>query len=250
MIQNIINNKFYIGSAIGHYRRKGQHFWMLRNNIHFNKHLQSSWNKYGEPNFTFEVLEFIEDLDTLSEREKYWINHYNTLNPFKGYNTRANCDTNLHLKWSEESKLKFSLSKRGKPIKHLDYKKVAEMNNKQVVATKGDETIYFNSLKEAASMMMTDPSNISKAVHKVIKTSKGYIWNFVEQSTSNNSVNSGKTHTMDNPDPSTLNDTKVSVKEQRLIGEESTNNPNTSAEHPGINRGPFHLVLNENWMMR
>lgn len=221
---------------------------MLRNNIHFNKHLQSSWNKYSESNFTFKILEFIENINLLKEREEYWIKHYNTLNPFKGYNTRANCDTNLHLKWSEESKLKFSLSKKGKKIKHLDYKKIAEMNNKQVVAIKDNEIIYFSSLKEAANMMMTDPSNISKAVNKVIKKHKGYIWNFVEQSTSNNLVNSGEL-LRDNPDPSMLNDIKVDMKEQRLIGEESTNNPNTSAKHPGINREPFYLVLNENWMM-
>ena len=34
----------------------------------------------------------------------------------------------------------------------------------------------------------------------------------------------------DNPDPSSMNDNNVIEKEQRLIGEESTNNPNTSAE--------------------
>lgn len=32
-----------------------------------------------------------------------------------------------------------------------------------------------------------------------------------------------------NPDPSSVNDTRVTEKEQRLEGEESTNNPSTSA---------------------
>ena len=35
---------------------------------------------------------------------------------------------------------------------------------------------------------------------------------------------------MDNPDPSVVNDNLVTTKEQRLTGEESTNNPDTSAE--------------------
>lgn len=35
-----------------------------------------------------------------------------------------------------------------------------------------------------------------------------------------------------NPDPSTVNANKVAVKEQRLDGEEATNNPSTSAQHP------------------
>ena len=46
-----------------------------------------------------------------------------------------------------------------------------------------------------------------------------------------NSVNSGNIRSKDNPDPSSMNDNNVIEKEQRLIGEESTNNPNTSAEH-------------------
>lgn len=35
----------------------------------------------------------------------------------------------------------------------------------------------------------------------------------------------------DNLQPSSLNDIKVKEKVQRLIGEESTNNPDTSAQH-------------------
>jgi hypothetical protein len=245
IIKNLINNKFYIGSAIGHYRRKGQHLYMLRNNCHFNKHLQSSWNKYKENNFVFEILEFIDDVNKLQDKEEYWINFYNSTNPNKGYNSRNNCQTNLNLKWSKESRLKFSQSKKGKKIHHLDYTK---MNNKPVMAIKKSEIIYFDSIKEAANMMKVDPSVISKAVNKKIKSSKGYIWNFAEKSASNNSVNSGNIHNMDNPDPSTLNDIKVNVKEQRLIGEESTNNPNTSAEHPWISFKEWKLL--KKWMMR
>ena len=250
IIRNTINNKFYIGSAIGHYRRKGQHFYMLRNNCHFNKHLQSSWNKYKEENFVFEILEFVDNINKLQDKEEYWINFYNSTNPGKGYNSRNNCQTNLHLKWSEESKLKFSQSKKGKRPLHLDYAQIAKTNNKKIIATKENETIYFSSIKEASEMMNVHQSVISKAVNKKIKSSKGYIWNFAEKSVSNNSVNSGKLHSMDNPDPSMLNDNLVGMKEQRLIGEESTNNPNTSAEHPIFYTMPFYTwVVNEHRMM-
>jgi len=61
-------------------------------------------------------------------------------------------------------------------------------------------------------------------------------------------VNSGKTQQMDNPDPSTLNDNTVDVKEQRLIGEESTNKPNTSAEQLKITDGNKNYWINyEEW---
>jgi hypothetical protein len=232
IIRNIINNKFYIGSAIGHYRRKGQHFYMLRNNCHFNKHLQASWNKYKEESFLFEIIEFVSDINDLENREEYWITYYNTLDPYKGYNSRKNCKTNLNLKWSEQSKLKFSLSKKGNKITHLDYDKVAKMNSKKISAIKNDTILYFNSLKEASIFFNVDASVISKAVNKKIKTAKGYIWNFTEESVSNNSVNSGDILNKDNPDPSLMNDIRVIKKEQRLMSEESTNNLNTSAEHP------------------
>ena len=43
---------------------------LRKNNKHGNKHLQRSYNKYGEENFVFEVLEFVEDKNNLLEREQ------------------------------------------------------------------------------------------------------------------------------------------------------------------------------------
>jgi hypothetical protein len=243
IIQNIINNKVYIGSAIGHYRRKSQHYYMLRRNIHFNKHLQSSWNKYKEENFIFKVIEFIKDLNSITIREEFYIKEYDSTNPFKGFNHRAICDTNLGNKWPEESKLKFSNSKKGKRILHLDYNKLAEINRKKVVAINKitNKQLIFNSIKEASETLDIDRTNISKALHKVIKSAGNYFWNFTEQSVSNNSVNSGNIQIMDNPDPNSVNDIKVTEKEQRLTSEESTNNLDTSAEQP------YHWINYEEW---
>lgn len=46
-IINTINGKIYVGSAKYFAGRKGEHYSMLRNNKHSNKHLQNSYNKYG-----------------------------------------------------------------------------------------------------------------------------------------------------------------------------------------------------------
>lgn len=60
-IINKINNKYYIGSScncIGAYgNRKGSHFSRLRRNKHKNPHLQNAYNKYGEKNFQFIIIE-------------------------------------------------------------------------------------------------------------------------------------------------------------------------------------------------
>ena len=55
-ITNTVNGKIYIGSAVDLSRRKRDHFWSLRKGTHCNAYLQKSFNKYGENNFSFEVL--------------------------------------------------------------------------------------------------------------------------------------------------------------------------------------------------
>jgi group I intron endonuclease len=53
-ITNIVNNKFYIGSAQKFDRRQKTHIKLLQKNIHPNMHLQNSFNLYGIDNFKFE----------------------------------------------------------------------------------------------------------------------------------------------------------------------------------------------------
>lgn len=232
MIKNTINNKVYIGSAIGHYRRKGQHFYLLRNNKHFNSHLQNSWNKYGESNFEFRVLEFIKDKEELSNREEFYIDKFKSNDNSNGYNSRTYCKTNLGVKRSLESRLKQSISKKGK-TPNIDYKKVAALNSKTVSGTNKEtgKTLVFKSIKEAGESLNIERTCISKVLNKKLKSAGGFYWDFIEKSILKNSVNSGKLQ-QDNPEPSSLNGIKVDEKVQRLSGEEPTNNPDKSAEHP------------------
>jgi hypothetical protein len=247
-IQNKINNKVYIGSAIGHYKRKGQHFYLLRNNKHFNTHLQSSWNKYGEENFIFKVLEFIENLETLKKREEYYIKMYSSNNPEIGFNYRIYCNTNLGIKRSLESRLKQSRSKVG-ITPNLDYEAIAKLNSKIIKGTNKitNKMITFDSVKQAGEILKIQKTSISKVLHNKLKSAGGYYWDFVEKSTSNNPVNSGEV-LRDNPDPNSSNSIEVDEKEQRLTGEELTNKPDTSAGHPWISFKEFNSL--KKWMMR
>lgn len=56
-IINNINGKSYIGSSRNICNRLRCHYYELRNNKHCNKRLQNSWNKYGEENFEFQLVE-------------------------------------------------------------------------------------------------------------------------------------------------------------------------------------------------
>lgn len=79
-IINTVNFKFYIGSSLSIYYRAKMHLSHLRRNVHGNKYLQRSFNKYGEDKFTFEILEKCNK-DIVRVREKYYIDslkpHYN-----------------------------------------------------------------------------------------------------------------------------------------------------------------------------
>jgi len=179
-ITNKINEKIYIGSAIGHYRRKGQHFYLLRRNTHWNNHLQSAYNKYGKENIIFDVIEFIDDLSKLSQREQYWIEQKNSINREFGYNTRLDCETNLGKKWPIESRLKFSLSKKGITPPHLNYIEITKLNMKRITGTNKESGIIteFNSVKEAGEKLKIDRTSISKVLNGNGKSAGNYYWNF------------------------------------------------------------------------
>jgi group I intron endonuclease len=75
-IINVINNKFYVGSAVNLSRRKTRHFSELRTNKHNNRYLQAAWNKYGEPAFIFAVIQPVENKDELLAAENVWLREH------------------------------------------------------------------------------------------------------------------------------------------------------------------------------
>ena len=59
-IENILDNKKYIGHSKHAKRRIVDHKSLLRCNNHFNKHLQNAYNKYGETNFIYFIIEMVD----------------------------------------------------------------------------------------------------------------------------------------------------------------------------------------------
>lgn len=87
-IENMINNKKYIGQSKNINDRWYKHKNELNRSAHDNDYLQKSWNKYGEENFRFYILECcsVEELD---KKENYYIDLHNTLNRDYGYNLKS-----------------------------------------------------------------------------------------------------------------------------------------------------------------
>lgn len=100
----IKTNRVYVGSSINITNRWKDHLWLLKNNVHHSKALQNAWNKYGNSQFSFEILEELESNTNIIEREQYWIDKLQAYS--KGYNCRSKAD--IHYSPDEETKKKIS----------------------------------------------------------------------------------------------------------------------------------------------
>ncbi|MCD2345816.1 NUMOD3 domain-containing DNA-binding protein [Clostridium guangxiense] len=108
-ITNLVNNKVYIEQSVNIRKRWNQHVLELNKNIHPNIYLQSAWNKYGEINFKFSIL---EETGNLNEAEIKWIKYYSSNNRKFGYNLDGGGNKNKTI--SEETRRKVSEINKGR----------------------------------------------------------------------------------------------------------------------------------------
>lgn len=183
-IYNIKTKTFYIGSAFNLSKRYSSHKWLLKHNKHWNKKLQASYNKHGEDNFEFRLLEFC-DKQIVIVREQFY---FDLLKPYYNYNPVAgNCagrklspkhierikEANRGLKRTEEQKRligeKNKLQKRTNAEK-LHLSKInsgkvitPEVRKKISESTKGkSKPIEFKTPTQKLSIQ--DVINIKKAI--------------------------------------------------------------------------------------
>jgi len=102
IILNLVNNKSYIGSTVNFKTRRKQHLRVLKRKKHHSSHLQYAFDKYGEDNFVFAPIEFVENKEDLITRETYWIEVRKSLDRNFGYNMRSPVDSHLNFKSSQQ----------------------------------------------------------------------------------------------------------------------------------------------------
>jgi group I intron endonuclease len=84
-IQNKKDNKLYIGYSSDIKKRFTVHKCYLKKGLHENSYLQRAWNKYGEENFLFEIIELCK-LDNCIELEDSYVKLFKSNNRRYGYN--------------------------------------------------------------------------------------------------------------------------------------------------------------------
>lgn len=98
-IENLVNNKKYVGQSIDIYKRWKDHIDDLEENKHYNVHLQRSWNKYGKDNFKFYVLEEC-DIDKLNQLEVFYVDKLDSY--YNGYNQTYGGDGSVGYKHDKQ----------------------------------------------------------------------------------------------------------------------------------------------------
>lgn len=209
-IENLINNKKYIGQSVDIIKRWRHHKNELNSNAHFNDYLQKSWNKYGEDNFSFYVLEFC-DINQLDNLEVYYIGVYETLNRDKGYNlTSGGTDNKIY---SDETRMKISNALKGHEvslesrikisINHADLsgdkngmygrrhseeakQKVSQANKGKISVRRNRCNVYcielermFEDAATAGKTLNLDSGAILKCCRGERKTCGNYHWKFI-----------------------------------------------------------------------
>ena len=217
MILNLFNNKFYIGSSQNIIKRINAHKSMFRNKNHPNIHLRNSYNKYGDKYFIYLLIEKVENINDLLNREQYWIDELDATNQIIAYNICPNATNMLGFRHSEETKkylsdiakgengsfygkhhteeskqkisnknsnptpetrLKKSIA--GKKTAEYLIPKLTELKFKPVIQLDKDLNFIakFESIKQAVELTNTRQADISNCCNYKRRKANGFIWVF------------------------------------------------------------------------
>lgn len=222
-IENLINGKKYIGQSNNIYKRWKSHIKELNNNCHCNNYFQKAWNKYGEDNFYFNVLENCKE-NELNEKEIYYISKYSTYK--SGYNLTLGGGgrRGYHLtdkqkeaikngrhdfKHSEETKRYISEIQIGRKLTDECKEKISKIHKKNIEDGKWFPKIEnfkehilesmtplscfnnegllvktYNNIHEAGRDLHIEPTNICKVMKRKAKTTGGYTFTYLNENIS------------------------------------------------------------------
>lgn len=215
-IENIVTKKKYIGQSVSIYDRWSKHKSELNHGIHDNDYMQKAWDKYGEDNFIFSVLEICE-IQELDEKEKYYIDLFDALNRDCGYNLKtggqnggATVSEEIRKKMSEANKNAYVnnpslINKRkedalkqwsdpnikakimgenngmyGKTHSKETRQKLADFRKDKTPVLCAELNKIFDCAYDAAKELNLSSYRILCACRGKYKTSGGYHWQFVK----------------------------------------------------------------------
>lgn len=201
-IENKINKKKYIGQSINIEKRWKQHISELRRGKHYNKFLQRAWNKYGESNFEFYIVEqlYASPHAMYNILEAYYISEYKSNDNKFGYNLTIGGDGTIGHTFTEEQRKKISEAQIGRKLtdewkQHISqvhkekikngYKPKTDHFKKFIEEQKisidcydknGNYIDTYESIQKAGRILNLEATNICKVLKRKHSNIKGYVF--------------------------------------------------------------------------
>lgn len=198
---NKVNGKIYIGQTVRTLEERLAEHKRNRKSL-----LGAALKKYGEGRFSFEVVDTASSIESLNEKEKYWIGFYDCKTP-NGYNQcdgggntigyhhsdsskdkmrvakeNAFCGTGNPFygrKHSDEAKLKMSQSRKGRTLTNEWKAKIGKGLQKRVINLDTGEV--FESVKDAAERYGLQATHITRVCKGKRKTTGGFRWSHYDE---------------------------------------------------------------------
>ncbi len=179
VILNTINGKMYVGSSAGKRGfsdRWSTHRFELRNNKHHSPKLQNAWNKYGESNFYFCILEICAPVDAVSV-EQYYIDLFKPYTNI-GYNILSIAGSSLGHKHSQATRDKIRRNQLGELNNRFGTKHTPETINQMRLAQTGSNNYMFGlhrslKIRQKISKTLTGISRSNATKKKMSEAKKG-----------------------------------------------------------------------------
>ena len=170
-ITNKVTGKIYIGITNQGSGTRYRHHW-YEARIGDPCPIHKSMAKYGEENFTLEIIDFADTYEELKEKEKFYIKKFNSTDRSIGYNLTEGGDGTfgrlhseetkekirqkaLGRKASDETKKKMSATRKGKCSEKMreHLKEISKRNSRKVYRYDKELNLIgeYNSIIEAAN---------------------------------------------------------------------------------------------------
>lgn len=176
MIRRKKTGKLYIGQTTRKLRcRIRQHVYCAKRSP-TNSYIDNAIGEHGVDEFEVLLVEECSSKEELNERERYWIQFFNSKRP-NGYNLTDGGDGGAGRPISEKQRQIVSEFNKGKILSDITKAKISESKSVPVVCV--DTGDIFKSITVAAEWAGVAPTSLSAALHHRTHTSGGYRWNFV-----------------------------------------------------------------------
>ena len=183
-IENKLNEKKYIGQTVKSLEKRFSQHKHNYNKPYFSQLvLYQAFNKYGIENFSFEEIEEVPN-DKLDEREKYWIDYYNSY--YNGYNSTLGGRTVSLYEWDIDDIIeKYHQYKSAREVARIigcdhstidnilntagvkRYSQAQQKSLGNIILEKDNEKFSFPSSRDAAIWLISNGYSKSNSIRNV-----------------------------------------------------------------------------------